>query len=120
MAMFGLRLGDHPRAMVTTTPKPLPIVRELVKDKLNTVTRSTTCSGKTANRGPNKAKTHDQLQSSTSDLNLLPPLSRLLQHNRHKTEVSAALLDVRSWGQSGSRMSASQLPLLTRSSRSGL
>jgi phage terminase large subunit-like protein len=27
MAMFGLRIGTHPRAMVTTTPKPIPVVR---------------------------------------------------------------------------------------------
>lgn len=27
--MFGLRLGDRPRVIVTTTPKPYPLVREL-------------------------------------------------------------------------------------------
>ncbi len=42
MAMFGLRLGDQPQAMVTTTPKPIPLVRELVKDARNVVTRGTT------------------------------------------------------------------------------
>lgn len=42
MAMFGLRLGSAPQAMVTTTPKPLPIVRELVRDQRNVVTRGTT------------------------------------------------------------------------------
>lgn len=30
-AMFGLRLGTNPQAVVTTTPKPTPLVRELVK-----------------------------------------------------------------------------------------
>jgi len=29
MAMFGLRLGDHPRCLVTTTPKPTKWLREL-------------------------------------------------------------------------------------------
>lgn len=29
---FGLRLGDDPRACITTTPKPLPLVRQLVAD----------------------------------------------------------------------------------------
>ncbi|MDP2662160.1 MAG: terminase family protein, partial [Dehalococcoidia bacterium] len=29
--MFGLRLGNDPRAVVTTTPKPLTLLRELVK-----------------------------------------------------------------------------------------
>jgi phage terminase large subunit-like protein len=30
MAMFGLRLGKNPRHVITTTPKPLPILKELV------------------------------------------------------------------------------------------
>lgn len=30
-AMFGLRLGKHPRAVVATTPRPTDIVRELLK-----------------------------------------------------------------------------------------
>ena len=30
-AMFGLRIGANPQAMISTTPKPIPIVRELVK-----------------------------------------------------------------------------------------
>ena len=29
---FGLRLGDNPQAVVTTTPRPTPIIRSLVKD----------------------------------------------------------------------------------------
>lgn len=47
MAMFGLRLGKHPRSMVTTTPKPIPILRELLRDPTTVVTRATTY----ANRG---------------------------------------------------------------------
>ena len=31
MAMMGLRLGKHPRAIVTTTPKPIPLLRALLK-----------------------------------------------------------------------------------------
>jgi phage terminase large subunit-like protein len=30
MAMFGLRLGSNPKAVVTTTPKPIPLIRELI------------------------------------------------------------------------------------------
>ena len=30
MLMFGLRIGRYPRAVVTTTPKPIPIIRRLV------------------------------------------------------------------------------------------
>jgi hypothetical protein len=32
MLQFGLRLGDCPRALVTTTPKPYPLIYGLVKD----------------------------------------------------------------------------------------
>lgn len=32
MLQFGFRLGNDPRGVVTTTPKPVPIVKELVKD----------------------------------------------------------------------------------------
>lgn len=32
MALFGLRLGDHPRAIVTTTPRPVKLIRDLVCD----------------------------------------------------------------------------------------
>lgn len=30
MAQFGLRLGDFPRTIITTTPRPLPLVKEIV------------------------------------------------------------------------------------------
>ncbi|GAB4360982.1 MAG: terminase family protein [Oricola sp.] len=42
MAMFGLRLGDDPRACVTTTPKPVKLLRELVADAATAVTRGST------------------------------------------------------------------------------
>jgi len=42
MAMFGLRLGDDPRAVVTTTPKPIKIVRELIGDPTTIVVRGRT------------------------------------------------------------------------------
>lgn len=41
MAMFGFRLGDT-KAIVTTTPKPFPLIRNLVKDPTNAVTRGST------------------------------------------------------------------------------
>jgi predicted phage terminase large subunit-like protein len=31
MAMFGLRLGHNPQVIVTTTPKPVPLVQEFIK-----------------------------------------------------------------------------------------
>lgn len=39
---FGLRLGDHPRALVTTTPRPLPLIKKLVADPDTYVTRGST------------------------------------------------------------------------------
>lgn len=41
-AMFGLRLGQHPQAVVTTTPKPTPLVKALVAAKTSHVTRGST------------------------------------------------------------------------------
>jgi predicted phage terminase large subunit-like protein len=39
---FGLRLGTDPRAVVTTTPRPTPLVRSLVKDPRTRITRGST------------------------------------------------------------------------------
>jgi phage terminase large subunit-like protein len=45
MLQFGLRLGVHPRQMVTTTPRPVPLIRSLIDDA-GTVT---TCISTRAN-----------------------------------------------------------------------
>lgn len=42
MYMFGLRLGAHPRSIVTTTPRPIPLVRALLKDPTTAVTGGST------------------------------------------------------------------------------
>lgn len=39
---FGMRVGDAPRVMVTTTPRPIPIVREVLKDPTTVITRGST------------------------------------------------------------------------------
>lgn len=39
---FGLRLGRRPRQVVTTTPRPIPLVRELLRDPTVRVTRGRT------------------------------------------------------------------------------
>lgn len=41
-AMLGLRLGDNPQALVTTTPKPTKLMLGLVADKRNIVTKGST------------------------------------------------------------------------------
>lgn len=40
--MFGLRLGSNPRVIVTTTPRPIPLIRELLADGTTRVTRGST------------------------------------------------------------------------------
>jgi phage terminase large subunit-like protein len=50
-AMFGLRLGDDPRAVVTTTPKPTEIIRRLISDPTTSVTRGSTYENR-ANLAP--------------------------------------------------------------------
>jgi phage terminase large subunit-like protein len=42
MLMFGLRLGEDPRVVVTTTPRPTTLLRALVADPAVAVTRGTT------------------------------------------------------------------------------
>ena len=41
-AMFGLRLGDRPQVVVTTTPKPIELIRELMDDPNVAITRGST------------------------------------------------------------------------------
>lgn len=50
-AMFGLRLGADPRAVVTTTPKPVKLVRELMAASTTVITRGSTYDNR-ANLAP--------------------------------------------------------------------
>ncbi|OYV41150.1 MAG: hypothetical protein B7Z80_02740 [Rhodospirillales bacterium 20-64-7] len=52
---FGLRLGDHPRALITTTPRPLPLLKRLLSDPGTFVTRGATLDNK-SNLAPNTVK----------------------------------------------------------------
>lgn len=42
MLQFGLRLGDHPRQVVTTTPRPVPILKRLLEEPGVVVSRART------------------------------------------------------------------------------
>jgi phage terminase large subunit-like protein len=55
MAMFGLRLGANPQAAITTTPKPLPLLRQLVKDGRSVITKGSTFAN-AANLAPSFLK----------------------------------------------------------------
>ena len=39
---FGLRLGVHPQTVITTTPRPTKIIKDLLKDDENIITRGST------------------------------------------------------------------------------
>lgn len=39
---FGLRLGDSPRQVITTTPKPIPVLKAIIADEATVVTRGST------------------------------------------------------------------------------
>lgn len=51
MLQFGLRLGADPRCVVTTTPRPVRLVRELMESKTTAITRGTTYENR-ANLAP--------------------------------------------------------------------
>jgi len=44
--MFGLRIGNQPQAVVTTTPKPIKVIKELIADERTAVTRGHTLENK--------------------------------------------------------------------------
>lgn len=51
MLQFGLRLGGHPRQLVTTTPRPVPLLKELIADAGTRLTRISTLAN-AANLAP--------------------------------------------------------------------
>ena len=53
MLQFCMRLGKHPRIMVTTTPKPTKLIRQILKDPKTTIT-----TGSTFDNSANLAKTY--------------------------------------------------------------
>ena len=42
MLQFGLRLGKRPRQLITTTPRPIPLIKRLLADPRTAVTRAAT------------------------------------------------------------------------------
>lgn len=51
MLQFGLRLGARPRQLVTTTPRPIPLIRRLLADPATATTRMATADN-AANLAP--------------------------------------------------------------------
>jgi phage terminase large subunit-like protein len=46
MLQFGLRLGARPRQLITTTPRPIPLIKRLISDARTRVTRAGTQANK--------------------------------------------------------------------------
>lgn len=63
--LFGLRLGVDPRIIVTTTPRPTKIVRQLVRDSDTVVTRGSTYENK-ANLAPQTLKALERKYKGTT------------------------------------------------------
>jgi phage terminase large subunit-like protein len=42
MLQFGMRLGNHPRQIITTTPKPIPVVKRILKSESTFITHGST------------------------------------------------------------------------------
>ena len=53
--MFGLRLGDEPKCVITTTPKPTPLIKQLIDRKDTFVTTGNTFENE-ANLAPSALK----------------------------------------------------------------
>lgn len=52
---FGLRLGTHPQALVTTTPRPFPLIKKMLVDSDTVITRGSTLDNQ-ANLAKNTIK----------------------------------------------------------------
>ncbi|MEP6356549.1 MAG: terminase family protein [Hyphomicrobiales bacterium] len=47
MLQFGLRLGERPRQIVTTTPRPIPLLKRLLADERTRLSKATTMANAT-------------------------------------------------------------------------
>ncbi len=46
MLQFGLRLGERPRQVITTTPRPIPLLKRLIADPATALSRAGTAANK--------------------------------------------------------------------------
>lgn len=49
--LFGLRLGNDPRGVITTTPRPIPLIKDLISNPLTMITRGSSYDNR-ANLAP--------------------------------------------------------------------
>lgn len=82
MMLFGLRLGKHPQVVVTTTPKPIPLLLQLVKDSEDPAKGIAITKGNTYENKANLAPT------------FLADIARLYEGTRlGRQELHAEILD---------------------------
>ena len=66
-AMFGLRLGDKPQMVITTTPRPTKIIKQLAADKDTIVTRGSTSKTRAIWRAPSSSASPSATRGARSD-----------------------------------------------------
>lgn len=64
MLQFGLRLGDQPRQLVTTTPRPIPVLKEIIAAQSTVVTKGRTLDN-AANLAPSFMQTISERYAGT-------------------------------------------------------
>lgn len=95
MLGMGLRLGAHPRICVTTTPRPLPLIKELVESERCHKTRGSTYAN-IHNLAPTFARTVLDRYAGTTlgrqelDAEILADLPGALVQRRHLRHADAA------------------------------
>lgn len=88
MMMMGMRLGEHPRICITTTPRPLDLIKELNKDERCRVVKGSTYANLT-NLAPTFARTVLDRYAGTTlgrqelDAEILEDLPGSLVRRRH-------------------------------------
>ncbi len=64
MYQFGLRLGNHPQTLLTTTPRPIEVLIEILNDPTTVVTRGRTHDNR-LNLAPSFVRTMDRKYANT-------------------------------------------------------
>jgi len=114
MHLLGLRLGTDPRQVVTTTPRPIPIIRNLVADSTTVITRGATYEnranlataffdqiirryeGTRLGRQELHAEILDDIPGAlwTRDLIRVFPPPRILRHGEHELDLARVVVAI--------------------------
>jgi len=78
MLQFGLRLGERPRQMVTTTPRPIPLIKRLIED---------------AGAGKGGATVVTRMKTADNETNLAPSFLKTVVGRYHGTRLGRQELE---------------------------